>query len=579
LQQLQCDFYHLIVTCMHKLPVFKRSARLACLLAAAGGLSISGFAFAQTNAATSLPVSVPLGSLAEMGVLNSTYGTGVSGAASFMGDNFGIRLAADSAGKSDHVLGALGIAVNNQGYLVVGGSSGKEPLSGFDTQVKGSSAFVRLDLTNLTPVVRKLFIEVINKKADGKLLSVTDAPFTTVSTQDLGSVIRTITVNGVVRTTISFSGGSSNSVSLGGEANVGSDGLVIIKLVQVRDDKGGETSSKTHAWAGYKQYFPQYNASASVGADTAGRLAISTEKGFEGTGLGINLAGFKNTKGAKDYGVLFGLNYAFGGNTQNLGKRPDSNSMQLAETLKSFSTLSDHAVRNIEGLGKIVKTVETISSEKVNDVEKPKPIPIPIPNPNTAPTAVSLATLMALTADMTASGQAVGKISCVDYAPTGAQNTCTFSGGTSQFAVAADGTVTFISTSALKSFTSKALDSFLPAGSYSIPVVATDAAGLTYSNTVVVVVGAERPFPTFSIDRASLGNFCSGQNGFSVQLTYSSNSDGAVTWTSSQPTIISVSATGLITRVNGSTVQITANQAATSTYREASSVITVACRG
>jgi Bacterial Ig-like domain (group 2) len=556
---------------MHKLPVFKRSAQLASLLAAAGALSISGFAFAQTNAATSLPVSVPLGSLAEVGVLSSTYGTGLSAAGSFMGDSFGIRLAADSAGKSDHELGALGIAVNNQGYLVVGGSTGSEPLSGYDTKVKGNSAFVRLDLTNLTPVVRKLFIEVINKKADAKTLSVTDAPFTTVSTQDLGSVIRTTTVDGVLRTTIAFTGGSSNSIGLGGEANVGSDGLLTIKLFQVRNDKGGETSSKTHAWVSYKQYFPQHNASASVGADTAGRLAISTEKGFEGTGLGINLAGFKNTKGAKDYGVLFGLNYAFGGNTQNLGKRPDSNAGQLAETLKSFSTVSEHAVRNIEGMGKIVKTVETISSQKINDVAKP--------NPNTAPTAISLAKLLALTADVTPSGQAVGKITCVDYSPSGAQNTCTFSGGTSQFAVAADGTVTLISASALKSFTFKTLDSFLPAGSYSIPVVATDAAGLTYSSTVVVVVGAERLFPKFSIDSASLGSFCSGLTGTSVQLSYFSNSDGAVTWTSSQPTIISVSATGLITRVNGGSVQITANQAATSTYREASSVITVACRG
>jgi Bacterial Ig-like domain (group 2) len=563
---------------MNKLPVFNRLSLLAAfLLVATGTLSASSSVFAQTS--TAVPaglVSVPLGPLAEIGVLNSTYGTGMSAAASFMGDNFGIRLAADSAGKSDHVLGALGIAVNNQGYLIVGGSSGKEPLSGFDTQVKGSSAFVRLDLTNLTPAVRKLFIEVINKKADAKTLSVTDVPFTTVSTQDLGSVIRTTTVDGVLRTTFAFTGGSSNSIGLGGEANVGSDGLLTIKLFHVRDDKGGETSSKTHAWASYKQYFPQYNASASVGADTAGRLAISTEKGFQDTGLGINLAGFKNTKGAKDFGVLFGLNYTFGGNTQNLGKRPDSNSMQLAETLKSFSTVSDHAVRNIEGLGKIVKTVETISSEKVNDVEKPKPSP----NPNTAPTALSLGVLMSLTADMTASGQAVGKISCVDYAPSGPQNTCTFSGGTSQFAVAADGTVTLIATSVLKSFTAKTLESFLPAGSYSIPVVATDAAGLTYSNTVVVVVGAERPYPKFSINATSLISFCDEETDVgSLQLSYSSNSDGAVTWTSSEPTIVSVSATGLITRVRfGPSVQITANQAATSTYREASSVLTVSCR-
>lgn len=555
---------------MHKLHVFKRSARFASLLAAAGALNISGFALAQTNAATSLPASVPLGSLAEMGVLSSTYGTGFSAAGSFMGDNFGIRLAADSAGKSDHVLGALGIAVNSQGYLIVGGSYGKEPLSGFDTQVKGSSAFVRLDLTNLTPAVRKLFIEVINKKADAKTLSVTDAPFTTVSTQDLGSVIRTTTTDGVLRTTFAFTGGSSNSIGLGGEANVGTDGLLTIKLFHVRDDKGGETSSKTHAWVSYKQYFPQHNASASVGADTAGRLAISTEKGFQGTGLGISLAGFKNTKGAKDYGVHFGLNYAFGGDTKTVGNRPDSNAGQLAETLKSFSTVSEHAVRNIEGMGKIVKTVETISSQKINDVAKP--------NPNTAPTALSLATLLTLTADVTPSGQVVGKITCVDYSPNGTQNTCTFSGGTSQFAVAADGTVTLIASSMLKSFTFKAQESFLPAGSYSIPVVATDAAGLTYSNTVVVVVGAERPFPKFSIDTTPIRSFCSGQTGASVQLSYFSNSDGAVTWTSSQPTIVSVSATGLITRVRGGTVQITATQAATSTYREASSVITVACR-
>jgi hypothetical protein len=563
---------------MHKLTVLQRYGRIATQLATLGAISVSGFAFAQNNTVVAVPASIPLGSFAEIGVLGSTYGTGVFAAGSFMDDNFGIRFAADSAGKSEHLLGALGISVNNQGYLVVGGSSGKEPISGFDTKINGSSAFLRLDLTNLTPVMRKVFVEVINKKADGKTLSVADAPFTTVSTQDLGSVIRTTTVNGVVRTTISFSGGNSNSVSLGGEANVGNDGVLTIKLYHVRNDKGGDTSSKTHAWAGYKHYYPQHNANSSIGADTAGRLTVQAEKAIDGTGLGINLAGFKNTKGAKDYGVLFGLNYTFGGNTPNVGKRPDSNSMQLAETLKSFSTVSEHAVRNIEGLGKIVKTVETISSEKVNDVVKP--------NPNTAPTALSLAVLLSLTADMTASNQAVGKISCVDYSPSGAQNTCSFSGGSTNFAVAADGTVTYISGSVAKTASASLItpkvartqEPTLLEGSYSVPVVATDAAGLTYNGTVSVVVGAQRTVPKFGINTSTLSGRCVQTAPVSEQLTYSSPSTGAVTWTSNNPTEVSVSSSGLVTiNVVNAWAIITATQAATSTYKETSATILIGC--
>lgn len=548
---------------MNKLPIFNRSMLLAAVLSTVCATA----AFAQSNAVTSaVPTTVPLGALAEIGVLGSTYGTGVSAAGSFMGDNFGIRLAADSAGKSDHLLGALGIAVNSQGYLVVGGSTGKEPLSGFDTTVNGSSAFLRLDLTNLTPVVRKVFLEVINKKADGKQLSVTDAPFTTVSTQDLGSVIRTTTVNGVVRTTISFSGGTSNSIGLGGEANVGSDGLLTIKLFHVRNDKGGDTSSKTHAWAGYKQYFPQHNATSSVGADTDGRLTIGAEKGFEGTGLGLNFAGFKNTKGAKDYGILFGVNYAFGGNTGNVGKRPDSNAGQLAETLKGFSTVSGHAVRNIEGLGKIVTKLETISTQKINDTEKPAVV---VAKANIAPTAVSMAQTLTITADMAANGQTVGKVACVDYAPTGVQNACTFTGGTTNFAVAADGTVTFISSTLAKmasSISPQVAKPSFTAGSYSVPVVATDTAGLTYTSSVTVVVGAGLLPNDLAITNEF--NSCGLE---SIQLTYSTSSTGAITWSSSDSNSVSVDANGFVSFSSRSFYAfITVTQAATSTYASGS---------
>ena len=62
---------------------------------------------------------------------------------------------------------------------------GKEPIAGFDTKLNGRSAFVRLDMTNLSPAVRKVFLEVISKHASGQTLSVIDTPYTTVSTQDL----------------------------------------------------------------------------------------------------------------------------------------------------------------------------------------------------------------------------------------------------------------------------------------------------------------------------------------------------------------------------------------------------------
>lgn len=567
---------------MYKKPVFHRTALLAAVLSATSVLSP---VFAQTANTAVAPTAIPLGSLAEIGVVNSTYGTGAAGAASFMGENFGIRLAADSAGKSDHLLGAVGIAVNNQGYLVFGGSVGNEPISGFDSKVKGNSAFVRLDMTNLTPAVRKVFLEVISKHASGKTLSVVDTPFTTVTTQDLGTVIRTTTINGVQRTTFSFTGGNANSIGLGGEANVGSDGMVTIKVFHVRSEMGDETSSKTFAWAGYKQYFPQLNANVGVGGDTDGRLTASAEKGFEGTAFGLNLTGFKNTKGAKDYGVLFGVNYAFGGTTANVGKRPDSNAGQLAETLKGFNTLSNYAVRNVEGMGKVVQTKEIISAQTVSDAAKPAAPVAPVVVPNTAPTALSFAQSLTLNAGVTASGQALGKVACVDYSPTGAQNTCTFTGGNTNFAVAADGTVTFISASAPQSASviNPQLVVLVPSltqGNYSVPVVAKDAAGLTYTGTVTVVVGAALLANNLSITNNDYGCYSAGNLPHTFQFTYSTSSSGAITWSSSRPTDISVSATGLATfLVPFGWTRITATQAATSTYKEVSNSVYVGCSG
>ena len=162
------------------------------------------------------------------------------------------------------------------------------------------------------------------------------------------------------RTTLSFTGGNSTSIGLGGEANVGSDGLLTFKHFHLRTDDSSDNNRKTHAAVGYKHHFPQLNASVGAGGDTAGRLTATLEKGFDGTGLGINLTGFKNTKGAKDYGVLLGVNYAFSGTGNPVGKRPDSNASQLAETLNSFNTQSIYAVRGIEQMGKVVQTKQDI---------------------------------------------------------------------------------------------------------------------------------------------------------------------------------------------------------------------------
>lgn len=114
--------------------------------------------------------------------------------------------------------------------------------------------------------------------------------------------------------------------------------------------------------------------------------------------------------------------------------------------------------------------------ESAQDVLDPVVPPVKPGTPNTAPTAVNFASTGTPTAESLTVGQVVGSISCVDYAPTGAQNNCSYAGGDAQFGIA--------------SITGQVVikNANLSAGTYTFPTRATDANGLSIDGTAKVTI-------------------------------------------------------------------------------------------
>jgi hypothetical protein len=156
---------------------------------------------------------------------------------------------------------------------------------------------------------------------------------------------------------------------------------------------------------------------------------------------------------------------------------------QFAEALRQLNTNSSETVRNVQGLGRVAVTKQITQTQRVaetiteNTVEKPVAPPKPPETPNTAPSVVNFSPNGTLTAGSLAVGQVVGTASCIDIAPTGSQNTCTYNGGDADFAIGSGGQI------ALRVST-------LPAGTYTFPIVATDAGGLIKADTLTVTVVA-----------------------------------------------------------------------------------------
>ena len=100
-----------------------------------------------------------------------------------------------------------------------------------------------------------------------------------------------------------------------------------------------------------------------------------------------------------------------------------------------------------------------------------------------------------------------------------------------------------------------------------IPYTIEELTGNTYTTTAPVV----SVDPTISLTAAATTLTV----GETTQLTLTTNSDGAVSYTSSNTAVATVSADGVVTAKTAGTVTITANVAATANYNSASATVTI----
>lgn len=100
-----------------------------------------------------------------------------------------------------------------------------------------------------------------------------------------------------------------------------------------------------------------------------------------------------------------------------------------------------------------------------------------------------------------------------------------------------------------------------------IPYTIEELTGNTYTTTAPVV----SVDPTISLTAAATTLTVGG----TTQLTATTNSDGAVTYTSSDERVATVSADGVVTAKAAGTATITANVAATANYNAASATVTI----
>ena len=359
-------------------------------IAASGGLSTLG-ASAQTS-------GIPIFSNSEVSVglisERSAGAAGVSIANTLGSGACRLRLAGDISSDQRHALLAAGCQITDNGYVIVGASRAEDDFAMFDTKLTGQSAFVRFDLTHVSSDVRKVFIEIVGKQANSKILSSSDKPYVDVRIENLPTVIRTVTENGVVRTTTYFEGGKSFSLGIGADLNVGANGILTLKVSQISTDINGQTNKQTVGQLGYAHYLSNINAKLGSRFGTDGRIYLDFEKGISD---GWSIAGslYKDTKSAtKHQGVALLLNYSFDGETPKFGLVPEQIKVQLNETIRQYSTTSPEAIRAVMGLGTMRTTSERLKlSETVTEVAiclpptttPPPPPPPPPPSPPPPP--------------------------------------------------------------------------------------------------------------------------------------------------------------------------------------------------
>lgn len=333
--------------------------------------------------------------------MNNSNGNTISGAVTLPTGACAVRLAGDVSADQKHALIALGCQLTADGSVILGGSGASEKMPGYDNvRLTGQSAFVRVDMTNLTPSVRKVFAEIIGKQANKKTLSVTDTPYMDITTQDFATFVRTIETTGVNRTTTAFSGGSSLSTGLGVEINVGRDGVMMASWHHTATRITGNSTKSNQATIGYTQYLPEQKAKASITIDTNKTITLTGEKD-----LGNNWsAGIAITHNPTTGNAIYGrMNYALGASSlgvSSTGNRTNTGAQQLAETIRVFTTASEYAMRDVAGLGITTQSSEKIETGKnVTDTQKvveppvivvpPKPPKPPEVVDTTAPTQTS----------------------------------------------------------------------------------------------------------------------------------------------------------------------------------------------
>ena len=446
-------------------------------------LAMFGF-YAALSAAQTAPkevsnVVVPVNRNLEIGMSQQPGEVSGVAALTFSGEPVGIRVVIDKSSKSEHGLISAGFSVSDNGYLVGGRSIGKEPipLPGVDERMEGKSAFIRLDITNLAPEVRKIFVDILAQKTKSKVISVSDSAFVDVDTVDFGDFLRTTTVDGVNRTTVEFFGGKLLRFVLGGEANVNDNGILVLKLLHTRTNVLSESTQETKALVGYKHYFLDERALLGLSVDSKGEFLITGEKSFKNSRFGLTMNGFKDTRGAKNYGFYAGLRYSFGDEQYNAGVRPDTANAQMSETLL-LNTLYNPK----DYFGRIIRKQEKIiTGQAQSDVTKPAqpaavaPIVDTVVPVNAPPTDIAFSQ-MACPDQFNPAPSAidVGTLSCTDVAPgSGAANSCTFSGGNSAFSVSSSGVLSQIVGT-------------VPDGLGNVNITATDANSGVYSKPIAV---------------------------------------------------------------------------------------------
>lgn len=299
----------------------------------------------------------------DVAAVNHGRETGIAGAVTYSDGRVGVKLAADVSANERHLLAAAGYQFSENGYVILGGSTAQErhDLMNQRATLKGHSAFARLNLTNLSPAVRSVYLEAIGKYAQDATLGSSSHESITVRTEDLGNAIHEITRHTKTTETHSFDGRKQTTVRAGMELNVGKNGILEVNISQKFGFDNG-----TDAGARYTHYLPEQRARLSVEGNTDGRVAATATKA-----LGRNVEGFvqafTDTKHHGGNGVMAGVRYNWGGNGNY--SRPTRAPEMMGDALRhQVNTTSNYAMNNIARYGEVKAHRNVEVTETVRDI-------------------------------------------------------------------------------------------------------------------------------------------------------------------------------------------------------------------